>query len=165
MNRMKLILIAIIISPVIALGQLYPENIFGLDLPVARWNHTTDQQFFSSAFDERLFCPLDIASIRFERGDSLSEVYLLVENLGAKIRWLRVCDFGGNRSVESQGYLGHFGDGTGEFRAPSAITVTSGSRYFNPDFDHIFVADRTNNRVVKLNYDYHPGAPSSDQLL
>jgi hypothetical protein len=31
--------------------------------------------------------------------------------------------------------------------------------------DHIFVADRTNNRVVKLNYDYHPGAPSSDQLI
>jgi hypothetical protein len=122
MNKIFIVSLILVLLPAIASGQLYTENIFGLDLPVTRWNHTTDQQFFSSTFDERLFYPLDIASIRFENGDSLAEVYLIVECAGAKIRWLRVGDNGGVRTVDSQGYLGHFGEETGEFRAPHAVT-------------------------------------------
>jgi hypothetical protein len=144
---------------------LYQENIFGLDVPITRWNKTTDRDFFSTCFEDRLFYPIDIASIRFENGDSLSEVYLIAEGSGAKIRWLRVGEFDAVKSIEGKGYLGHFGEEAGEFRSPSAIAVAGASGYYNPSTDHIFVADRTNNRVVKLNYDFNPGDPASDQLI
>jgi len=165
MNKIFLLAVIIVLTPVIAFAQLYRENIFGLDVPITRWNKTTDRDFFSSSFSDMLFYPVDMASIRFENGDSLSEVFLIVEGSGAKIRWLRARESGGVRTIEGLGYFGHFGEETGEFRAPSAIAVASGTQYYNPATDHIFVADRTNNRLVKLNYDYNPGAPSSDQLI
>jgi hypothetical protein len=165
MNKILVISLVLILMPVIAFGQLYPENIFGLDVPITRWDKTTDQQFFSSSFEERLFHPLDIASIRFDNGDSLSEVLLIVESAGAKVRWLRVRESGGVRTIVGQGHFGHFGLDIGEFRAPYSIAVAGGSEYYNPATDHIFVGDRTNNRLVKLNYDYNPGAPGSDRLV
>jgi hypothetical protein len=165
MNKISLIAFVIIITPVIAFGQLYRENIFGLDVPITRWNKTTDRDFFSSCFDDMLFYPVDIASIRFENGDSLSEVFLMVEQSGMKIRWLRACESGGVRTIEGLGYYGRSGHEAGEFISPSAIAVASGSEFYNPATDHIYVADRINHRLVKLNYDYNPGAPASDQVI
>jgi hypothetical protein len=165
MHKISILSTILILIPVIAFGQLYPEYIFGLDIPITRWNKTTDLEFFSASYEDRLFNPVDMATIRFEHSDSLSEIILLVESGGGKIRWLRCGEYSGVRTLEGKGYLGHFGSDTEEFRSPSSIAIASGSQYYNPGTDHIFVGDRSNHRLVKLNYNYNPGSPSSDQLL
>ena len=86
MNKIMLFALVIIIAPVTAFGQLHTENIFGLDIPITRWTNTTDRDIFSSCFDDMLFYPVDIASIRFDNGDSLSEVFLMVEQSGSKMK-------------------------------------------------------------------------------
>jgi hypothetical protein len=151
--------------PAFASAQLYPENIFGLDVPISRWNKAADRDFFSTCFEDMLFYPVDIASIRFDNSDSLSEVFLMVEQSGSKIRWLRACESSGARYIEALGHYGSPGSDIGKFRSPSAIAVAGSSEYYNPATDHIYVADRINHRMVKLNYDYNPAAPSSDQMI
>ncbi len=161
-----LLLSAVILSlSFSAYGQLHREAPFGLDLPFYRWSREMETRNFNFAAYDRLTAPTDAANIRFAVENDSTDIILIADRGNSRIYWLRCSADPSLRSLDYRSFFGDFGVEIREFRSPSSVEAASVSNVYDPDADHIYVADKMNNRLVKLNFQFHPDSPELDQII
>ena len=165
MRRLCLIIILLFALFSAAIAQLYREPPFGLNLPFDRWSRDVEIYQLNIPAFQAMFGPVDAANLRIASDNDTTDVILLADRGNSRIYWLRTEAGEGPRSIIRRAYFGEFGSETGQFGAPCAIEVASVSEVYNPPTDHIFIADRINNRLVKLNYEFYPNSPQLDSLV
>jgi hypothetical protein len=165
MKKYIFILILAWAMPAAAQLQLHREPVFGLNLPAYRWNIDADRQYFGAPESGSMGIPTDAITLRFASGQDTTEIILIADGLESEIRWLR-CQAGvSDRPLEHISKYGLPGDSTGYFQGLEAIVVASQGDFYEPSTDHLFAADRMNHRIVRLNFDFHPSDPLSDQII
>jgi hypothetical protein len=146
-------------------AELYPENIFGLDIPARRWCWNTDASYFSTYYEGSFGQGSDLANIRFVNGSDTTDIILVIDYGQSKILWLRVNVNGYQRTLQHIGTYGEFGSGPGQFITLFPMAVASTGEIYDPTTNSIFVGDRMNRSVAKLNFELYPGSPESDQII
>ena len=165
MFRLILVIILLAAIPSAAQLQLYPENVFGLDLPLTHWGHNADYQLMGAPETGYIGIPSDAATLRFTSGEDTSEVILISDLLSRQIRILRCQANIINRPLQYISSFGSGGDSTNQFMEPAGLAIASVSEFYNPTTDHIYLADRMNHRLVKLNYTFIPNHPDQDEII
>ena len=165
MRKTYIVSMIILNFAVCAYGQLYSEPPFGLDLPFYRWSRDIETYRMNMPLQERLFAPQDVANLRFATESDTTDIILVIDRGNYRIYWLRCNADPGRRFLERRAYYGGFGSDIGQFINPHSIEVASTSQYYDPVTDHIYVGDRMNNRLVKLNFEFDPNSPESDRII
>jgi hypothetical protein len=165
MKKAFLVSIILMSFAVCAYGQLYSEPPFGLDLPFYRWSRGIETYRMNIPLHERLFAPQDVAKLRFATESDTTDIVLVIDRGNARIYWLRCSADPSRRFLERRAYYSGLGSDGGQFINPHAIEVASASDYYDPVTDHIYVGDRMNSRLVKLNFEFDPNSPESDRFI
>jgi len=163
--RNMLIILIILLTSGILSAQIAIENIFGLENAPSRWTRFFDRQTIEIPYGAALSHPSDAANLRFGLGDNFTDIILVIDSGSGVIRWLRCRQNDGRRHLSYAGLYGLFNSESVKFNQPSAIVSTSTTARYSPLIDHIFVADRMEHRLVKLNFSYHPIIPAADRIV
>ena len=160
---MKTLLI-ILMLPVVVLAQhrFLPEQIFGLDISVRHWGDEADEQFMGAPNTGLLGVPSDAACLMFEAGADTFEVVLIVDRMTRQIRRLRSITHEGTRHLQHISSFVAIGPDSTSFLGPSAIAVASTGYFYNESSDRIFISDRMNHRLARLNFHFNPTTPEAD---
>jgi len=165
MSKITVVLAGLMALTLPANAQLYREPVFGLDIPVYKWNMITDRQYFDPPNYARLGGGTDAARLRFAGADDSTDIFLIVDQARSKILWLRRGAGPANRALQYIGEFGEIGSGPGEFICNMPIAVASITTCYDPANDHIFVGDRMTHRIDRLNFEFYPEAPQSDRIV
>ncbi len=163
---MRSLLIALLLLPAVALAQpqFFPERIFGLNVAVEHWGDLADFQYMGAPNTGLLGVPSDAASLWFQSGADTFEVVLILDRMTDQIRWVRSVRHEGERQLQRIVAFDAMGPDSTFLRGPSALAVAATSRFYNSSTDRIFVADRMNHRLVKLNFHFDPALPENDHF-
>ena len=165
--KINSIIIAVILLALFLPGyaRVYLEPVFGIEGAPTRLGYLYEQQNWNVPHAASIFCPSDLANLRFVNGGDTTDIILLSDAGAHIIRWFRCSQDGGTRNLEHNGIYGldMFTDDI--FSSPEAIAVSSTQPLYNPDTDHIFVADLLKNRIVKLNFDFNYDNPGADDII
>lgn len=165
MKKGIITLMAILISSTAAFGQAYIESLFGLDLPIQKWTNRTDVDYLGAPRDARVFGPTDAANLRFAAENDTTDIIMVLDEGNCQIHWIRCSADPSQRTIQRLATYGDFGHGVNQFVSPRSFAVASASPYYDPSIDYIFVGDRINHRIVRLNFDFNPGSPESDEII
>jgi hypothetical protein len=146
-----------------AQARFYPENLLGIDIAVERWGDNADMQFMGAPHTGLLGVPYDAAGLLFRSGPDTFEVTLLIDRMTDQVRWVRSIRQGGRHLQSVANYSGGDADSSW-LRGPAGIAVASAGRFYDAATDRIFVADRMNHRLVKLNFHLDPANPENDHF-
>ena len=161
----RIVLLTVLLLPMSGLAQLHRETIFGLDVPVYDWSRQADVQYFGGSPCQRMGIVEDVANVRFANGADSTDIILMLDSFIDRIYWVRAQANRYPRPLEHFGYFGELDGDSSYLFYPMSIAVASLEDIYNPQTDHIYVADYMNNRIVKLNFRYDPAAPANDAIL
>ena len=156
------LLILMLPGVVLAQHRFYPEQIFGLDIEVSHWGDEADFQYMGAPNTGLLGVPSDAACLMFQAGVDTFEVILIVDRMTRQIRSVRSINHEGTRHVQRISSFGETGPDSTHFMGPSAIAVASTGFFYNESTDRIFIADRMNHRLTKVNFHFDPTTPEND---
>jgi hypothetical protein len=166
MKILSYLIVLLILFPVVLNAQLAPEQIFGFSNSGSRWTRQVEESYISDIYS-RFNQPNAAANIYFASGGDTSEIIFISDRASNFVRWLR-CNRGrSNNSLASWGALGLHGDSINNisFDNPTAIAVASGSLIYNPQMDHIFIADESRQCLFKTNFTFSRDISGQDMMV
>ena len=159
------IIVFIFLLPLNVFAQLHREPVFGLDRQVYDWGQKADVENFGAEPYKRIRSVTDIANLRIANGADTTDIILISDIPYGGIFWVRTPANRYPRPVLHIGGLGPVGRDSSIFFYPMAIEVASDDDLYDPEIDHIYVADEMNHRIAKLNFSFDPTTPENDSLI
>lgn len=125
MKRYMLLLLSVGIWAASAHARLYPEPVFGLDVPVYHWGWQADMNYMGASDAGRLGEPSDAANLRIASGNDTTDIVLIIDHLSWKIHWLRAQASISPRPLQHFGTYGQDGSGIGQFIGICRVAVAA----------------------------------------
>jgi hypothetical protein len=132
MNKIFAVIVCVTALAAAAFGQGRREQMFGLNVPVDRWNRQSDHDVLGANRFNRLGIPTDIASIHFAAGRDTSEIILVADYLNPVIHWFRASINPNSRGILRRGVYGPDSIGISAFAGISCLAVASRNYLYNP---------------------------------
>jgi hypothetical protein len=148
-----------------AQARFYREPVFGLDIPIYHWGWQADRVLMRMPLADRIGEPSDAANLRIASGNDTTDIILLIDHLTWRVHWLRAEAGISPRRLQHFGTYGEDGSGSGQFAGVCRVAVARTGPLYDPATDHIFLADRLNHRIVKMNFTFDPSSPENDKLI
>jgi hypothetical protein len=160
---LRFLLIAVLL-PVSLFAQMQRETVLGLDVPVYNWGRQADVDYFSGEPYWRMGAVGDMANIRFALGADSVDIILILDSFFDRVYWVRARADLYPRPLEHFGSFGQIEGDSRMFLDARAIIAASVGDLYDPQTDHIYVADHMNHRLVRLNFLLDPDTPANDAL-
>jgi len=160
-NFIAIILLASFVS---GFAQVYVEPVFGIQGAPYRLGYIFEEQSWDVPSVASIFKPSDCEELRFINDSDTTDIILLTDSGKGILRWLRCGYHNGIRQLEFNGVFGLKGWRRNVFQSPEAVAIASTQPAYNPDTDHIFIADMLNNCITKLNFRFNSN-PAADRIV